>query len=52
MKEFLRFGAGSWIWFGDFELRQEYMKGHDCSQPLLKEKKGSYKTIKHKQSRF
>ena len=39
MKEFLKIGAGSWIWIGDIELQQEYMKGHDCSQQLIKEKK-------------
>ena len=39
MKEFLRVGAGSGIWIGDIELQQEYMKGRDCSQQLIKEKK-------------
>ena len=39
MEEFLRISAGSWIKLGDFELRQEYVKGYDCSQQLIKEKK-------------
>ena len=40
MEEFLRItGAGSWIRLDDFELRQEYVKGYDCSQQLIKEKK-------------
>ena len=47
MEEFLRIGAGSWIRLGDFELRQEYVKGHDCSQQLIKENERSYKTTKY-----
>ena len=39
MEEFSRIGTGSWIRIGDFELRQEYVKDHHCSQQLIKGKK-------------